>query len=353
MTSPEIIQPVVSVVIPCRNEEMWIGRCIESVLKNDYPQELLEIFVVDGLSTDKTVEIAKSYQEKYPCVKVLRNEKKIFPAAINLAYKNSTGEAIIILGAHAEYSENYISENVKALYSYEVDNVGGLLEQIWPVQNTAGKAITMVLSSKFGIGGATYRTGTDKPVFVETVFGGCYRRSVFERIGLFNEELVSSSDMDFNTRLKKIGGKILLIPTAKVYYYYAETNFKKFIRNNFRNGFWTINPLQFVDYIPVALRHLVPLFFVSGIICGVILSVISFYFLCLFLLVSGIYLTAAWYFSFKYRKDGLKYAIILPFFFFSLHFSYGLGSFVGMIKVLFSKNFYKLRFSGKKKDNLI
>jgi GT2 family glycosyltransferase len=211
----------------------------------------------------------------------------------------------------------------------------------------------MVLSSKFGIGDATYRLGTDKPVLVSTVFGGCYRRDVFERIGLFNEDLISSSDMDFNTRLKRIGGKILLIPDIEVYYYYAETNFSKFIKNNFRNGFWTINPLRFVDYIPVALRHLVPLFFVLGILSALLLSFVSIYFLWMLLLVFCIYLLAAFYFSFKYIKDGLRYVLILPFFFFSLHFSYGLGSFVALIKVLFSKRFYRLRFSKKETVSLI
>ncbi|HNW98550.1 MAG TPA: glycosyltransferase family 2 protein [Bacteroidales bacterium] len=327
----------VSVIIPCRNEEKWIGKCIESVLKNDYPHDLLEIFVVDGLSNDKTVEIAKSYRGKYPFVNVLKNEKRIFPAAINLAYNNSKGDVIIILGAHAEYSSNYISDNVKALFEYKVDNVGGLVEQIWPVKNFAGELITIVLSSKFGIGGATYRTGTDKPVLTTTVFGGCYRRDVFERIGLFNEKLISSSDMDFNTRLKKIGGKTLLIPYVKVTYHYAETNYKKFIKNNFRNGFWSVNPIKFVNYIPVSFRHLIPLFFVSGIIGASVLSVFSYYFLWLLILVMGIYVLAAFYFSLKYIKKGFNYFLVLPCFFFSLHFSYGLGSLLALMSVIVFK----------------
>lgn len=335
---------MVSVIIPCRNEEMWIGKCIESVLKNDYPHESLELFVVDGMSTDRTVEIAESYNKQYPFIKVLKNEKRIFPAAVNLAFNNSTGEVIIILGAHAEYSTNYIAENVRSLFVYGVDNCGGLVEQIWPVRNTAGKAITMVLSSTFGIGGATYRTGTDKPVIVSTVFGGCYRRDVFDRIGMFNEELISSSDIDFNTRLKRIGGKTLLTPEIKVFYHYAETNFKKFIRNNFRNGFWTINPMQFVDYVPVRPRHLVPLAFVSGITGAALLSIFSVYFLWILAAVMGIYLLAAHYFALKHIREGIKYFFILPSFFLSLHLSYGIGSLAGFFNVLFSKRFYKIWF---------
>jgi glycosyltransferase involved in cell wall biosynthesis len=337
-------QPKVSIIIPCRNEELWIGKCIESVLKFDYPKSLLELFIMDGLSTDKTVEIAQQFAEKYPFIKVLKNEKRIFPAAINLAYRNSTGEVIVILGAHAEYSSNYISENVKALFENKVDNVGGVVEQIWPVKSIVGKAITTVLSSTFGIGTASYRTGTDKPLLVTTVFGGCYRRNVFENIGLFNEDLISSSDIDFNVRLKNYGGKTLLIPNVKVLYYYAETNFKKFIKNNLRNGFWTINPLKFVDYIPVTLRHLIPLIFVLGIIGALILSFFSIYFLWLLLFVLGLYLIIAIAFSFKKITESVSLFLMLPVFYLSLHFSYGLGSLYGLFKVLLSKQFYILHF---------
>ncbi len=344
------MKPKVSVIIPCRNEELWLGKCIESVLKTDYPKNLLELFISDGLSTDKTVEIALQYSAKYPFIKVLRNEKRIFPAAINLGYQNSTGDVIIILGAHAEYSSNYISDNVKALYENNVDNVGGLVEQIWPVKNLIGKAITIVLSSKFGIGGASYRTGAEKPMLVTTVFGGCYKRSVFSKIGLFNENLISSSDIDFNTRLKNSGGKTLLIPNVKVLYYYAETDFIKFIRNNLRNGFWTIYPLKFVDYIPVSLRHLVPLIFVLGIIGASLLSFVSIYFLYILCTVLGLYLITAIAFSAKKIKEGIALFLILPPFYFSLHSSYGLGSVYGLFRVLFSKQFYSMHF--KKNGNV-
>ena len=342
--------PLVSVIIPCRNEELWIGKCIESVLKTDYPKNLLELFISDGLSTDKTVEIALQYSEKYPFIKVLRNEKRIFPAAINLGYQNSTGDVIVILGAHAEYSSNYITENVKALYDHVVDNVGGVVEQIWPINNLVGKAITTVLSSKFGIGGASYRTGTDKPILVTTVFGGCYRRSVFEKIGLFNEDLISSSDIDFNVRLKRKGCKTLLIPDVKVLYYCAETNFKKFIQNNLRNGFWTIYPLKFVDYIPVTLRHLIPLFFVMGIFGTLLLSCFSIYFIWLLLFVLGLYLIVSITFSLQKIKEGIGLFLILPLVYFSLHFSYGLGSLYGLFKVLLSKQFYIMHFSKNDPD---
>ena len=199
--------PIVSIIIPCRNEESWIAKCIDSVLNNDYPKNLLELFIVDGLSTDKTIEIAGRYAEKFPFIKILNNDKKIFPAAVNLAYRNSKGEAIIILGAHATYERDYISGCVKYLIELNADNVGGSLNTVGLTDTFVGRAITNVLSSSFGVGNSTFRTGTDKITEVDTVFGGCYARRVFDKIGLFNESLVSSSDMDYNTRLKNSGGR--------------------------------------------------------------------------------------------------------------------------------------------------
>ena len=340
---------MVSIIIPCRNEESWIGKCIDSVLNNDYPKNLLEFFIVDGLSTDKTIEIASKYAEKFPFIKILKNNKRIFPAAINLAFRNSTGEAIIILGAHATYDSDYISGCVKYLIELNADNVGGSLNTVGLTDTLVGRAITNVLSSSFGVGNSTFRTGTDKITEVDTVFGGCYARSVFDKIGLFNENLVSSSDMDYNTRLKNAGGKIFLIPEISATYY-TRSSFPEFIKNNIRNGFWAIYPLRFLDYIPVSLRHFIPLIFLSGLITGIILSFVSSFFLYILLGTLVVYLAASVWASIKYLKQNAFNIILLPFLFFMLHLSYGVGSFYAVIKLLLSKQFYQMHFS--KNNNL-
>jgi glycosyltransferase involved in cell wall biosynthesis len=328
--------PIVSIIIPCRNEEFWIGRCIDSVLNNDYPKELLELFIVDGLSSDKTVEIALQYGLKYPFIKVLKNEKRIFPSAVKLGYINSKGEVIVILGAHATYELNYISKCVKYLFELDADNVGGVLNTVGLNESVIGTAITNVLSSSFGVGNSTFRTGSDKIIEVDTVFGGCYRRGVFERIGNFNENLVSTSDMDFNTRLKRSGGKIYLVPEI-IATYYTRSTFSKFMRNNFRNGYWAIYPMRFLDYIPVSLRHFIPLIFLTAILGGILLSFFSVIFLYILISTLAIYLLISIVASLKFLKQSRFSIVILPFLFLLLHLSYGLGSLLGLIKVVLNK----------------
>jgi len=326
----------VSIIIPTRNEESFIDNCLKSVLINDYCMDYIEILILDGMSRDHTLEIVNSYISEYPNIKVISNSGKIYPCAINLGVKKSKGDVILILGAHATYKSDYISKCVKYLIELDADNVGGVLKTVGLNTSIIGKAITIVLTSPFGVGNSTFRTGSDKIVEVDTVFGGCYKRNVFDRIGFFNENLISSSDMDFNTRLKKSGGKIYLVPEIIVTYY-TRSAFMKFFINNIRNGYWAIYPMRFLDYIPVSLRHFIPLLFMIGVLGGILLSQVSILVFYLFVAVLSIYFVAALLASAKYFKKSIVNVFLLPFLFVVLHLSYGFGSLIALIKVLFSK----------------
>jgi len=328
--------PLVSVIVPCRNEENFIKFCVDSIIENDYPKNCLEIIFVDGMSTDKTVEILEDYKKKYNNIEILTNPKVIFPSAVNLGVRKSSGDYIMIMGAHATYKNDYISKSVKYLDEYGIDNAGGILYTIGQEQTFVAKIILKVLTSPFGVGNSKFRTGSDKPIEVDTVFGGCYKRSVFEKIGFLNENLVSSSDIEFNIRLKRAGGKISLFPDI-IATYYTRTSFKKFVRNNFRNGFWAIYPLRFVSYMPVSFRHFVPLLLFISLAGSFLLSILNSYFFFLFVFIISLYLLASIAFSIKYIKENLLYIVLLPFFFFIIHFSYGIGSLYAGFIILFSK----------------
>ncbi|MDD5571498.1 MAG: glycosyltransferase family 2 protein [Bacteroidales bacterium] len=322
----------VTIVIPFRDEEKFIAKCIDSVLENDYPRESMEIILVDGLSTDNSVNIINDYIKKHSFIKVIENKNKIFPCAVNIGYKASKGDYLIILGAHAVYEKDYISKCIETSLQYSADNAGGVLTTVGLNEDFIGKSISYVLSSSFGVGNSTFRTGCDTVKEVDTVFGGCYKRSVFEKIGLFNEDLVSSSDMDFNVRLRKNGGKIILSPSIKATYY-TRTSFKKFLKNNFRNGFWAVYPMRFVDYIPVKLRHFVPLLFLLGLLGGTLISLVLPLFCFLLTGAIFLYFLTAYIFSMKFMSNGFLYFLFLPFLFFILHVTYGVGSFVALVKV--------------------
>jgi len=335
----------VSVIIPCWNEEKYISQCLDSIIVNDFPQEKLEVLVVDGISQDKTREVMESYAQKYKFIKLVDNPKRFKPYAFNLGIQKADGEIIMILGAHASIEKDYISQCVKYLNEYQADNVGGVMVTI-PRENTLiAKAIASALSSPFGVGNARFRIGSKKPIWVDTVFGGCFRKELFRKIGFFNEELIHSQDLEFNLRLKKHGGKILLVPEIKSYYY-ALSDFKSFCRHNFRNGLWAVYPLKFVQHMPVSLRHLVPLAFVSSLILAGILALFSPVFFGLFLLISSLYLLGNLYFSAKIAlaQKNLLLVLVMPFIFSALHLVYGFGSLVGVFKVLFSGSFWKNKF---------
>ena len=243
---------MVSIIIPCRNEEKFIGKCLESVLAQDYSDK--EIIVIDGMSKDRTVEIAN----KYP-VWILPNENIHTPFGLNMGIKQAKGDIIIRMDSHAEYPKDYISKCVKHLQESGADNVGGNMITLPSGNTKTAKAIAKVMS---GLGaGSSFRRGEKEPKEVDTVWGGCYRKEVFERIGLFNENLKYSQDMEFNLRLKRSGGKIMLFPDI-VSYYFPKGTLWEFIKHNFNDGIWATYPLKFG--IKLKFRHYVPLFLCFG-----------------------------------------------------------------------------------------
>jgi len=308
---------MVSIIIPCRNEEKYIAKCLDSIVSQDYPKENLEVLVVDGMSEDKTKEIVKEYSKRYPFIKFLENPNKFTSFALNIGIKKAKGEIIVRMDAHAGYEKDYISKCVRYLKEYNADNIGGTMKTLARENTIVAKAIALCLSHPFGVGGSQFRIGANKPKWVDTVFNGCYKKEVFDKIGLFNENLIRSQDMEFNLRLKKAGGRILLHP-AIVSYYYPKSNLKDFFLHNIQDGIWAILPLKFVK-IPLKLRHYVPLVFVLTLP----LSVWPYILLSLF-------------FSAKtaFREKDFRLFFMMPLVFAARHIGYGLGSIIGLIKLL-------------------
>jgi len=326
--------PLVSIIIPCWNEEKFISNCLDSIIANDYPKHRLEILVVDGMSNDGTQEILKKYIEKYHFIQFLINPKKITPSALNIGIKNAKGEIIIRMDAHATYEKDYVSKCVEYLHKFNADNVGGAMKTISVYNTLLEKAIGLVQTNRFGVGNSPFRTFQTQPTIVDTVFGGCWRREIFQRIGLFNENLARTQDMEFNLRLAKAGGRrIYLIPDIKCYYY-VKSNFKSFVKHRFKDGIWAVYPLKFVT-TPLKLRHYMPLIFVFSLINFFILSFFWKVFFYLFVLIVIIYFFMNIFFSCKIavNEKDWQYFFLSIFLFTTLHISYGLGSILGLIKL--------------------
>ena len=325
----------ITILIPCRNEEKYIGQCLNSIIKQISSGEKIEVLVIDGMSEDKTREIVKNIIKKHSFIKLLDNPLKIVPTALNIGIKIAKGKVLIRMDAHNIYENNYISKSVEYLNLYKVDNVGGVCYTIRGDDTIVAESIASVLTHPFGVGNSYFRIGIKEPKFVDTVPFGCYKKEVFEKIGLFDENLVRNQDIEFNLRLKKRGGKILLVPEIRSYYF-ARSTLPALAKNNFLNGFWIIYSTRFAKMV-FSIRHLIPFFFILSICGSLFLSLIFKPFLLLFVSILTLYLMLNFFFSFKISlKKGFRHFFPLVLSFCTLHVSYGFGSFWGLAKLLSS-----------------
>lgn len=320
----------VSIVIPCRNEENYIGQCIESFLKQSYPQELLTIIIADGMSTDSTRQIIKKYQIEHKNVLLIDNLEFTAPTGMNKGIKATDSDIVIIFGAHAYADKDFVLNNVKALIDMEVGCAGGTIKTI--SEGIIGAAIAKAMSCPFGVGNALFRFA-DKETYVDTVAFGAYRRTVLDEIGLFDEQLVRNQDDELNFRVVNSGKKILLSPKIKSTYF-SRGSLQKLYKQYFQYGFWKVRVIQ-KHKRPASIRHLIPLLFVLYLFAGVILSIFSKGIRIISLLILSLYILLDIIFSIKSsRGDGIKCLLYLLVIFPILHFSYGFGFLLGIF------NFY-------------
>jgi glycosyltransferase involved in cell wall biosynthesis len=328
----------ISVIIPCRNEEKYIARCLESVINNDYPKDYMEVFVVDGKSNDLTQKIIREYSEKYSFINLLVNENKTVPYAMNMGIKLSKGDYIIRLDAHSEFPSNYFSKLIEWSKKLNADNVGAVWITEVKNKNTKTNSIKAVLSNKFGVGNSFFRIGINEVREVDTVPFGCYKKVVFEKIGLYDNRLDRDQDIELNKRLKKNGGKIFLLPDVYSIYYARET-FYDIAKNNFQTGLWNILTVYLTKRIhSLSLRHFIPLIFLFSLLIPLILVLWEPIFGYAALAGFIFYLLTLGVISLKI-KNKTNAIIYIIWSFIVLHFSYGFGSFIGIFRVdkLFNK----------------
>ncbi len=293
--------PEISIIIPILNEEKYISKCLDSIVKSDFDKNEMEVLLVDGGSDDKTVKIIKKYQAKYPFFKFLHNPKKIVPVAMNIGIKNAKGEYIIRLDAHASYPQNYFSKLIKYHKELNADNVGGIIITEIKNKNSTSNAIKNVLSDRFGVG-SDFRSGVSEIKEVDTVPFGCYKKEIFDKVGYYDERLVRNQDIELNKRLKRNGGKIYLVPEISCTYY-AREDIKALAKNNFNNGKWNILTAYYTKNLDsLSLRHFIPLIFVLLFFSTFLLSFINNFFLYSFLAIFLSYFSTILFRSYQIKK---------------------------------------------------
>lgn len=337
-SAPSTEKPFVSVIIPARNEAGFIGRALGSILAGDYPAARMEVIVADGMSTDATRQQIAGHAARDGRVRMIDNPERITPAGLNRAIDAARGEIIARIDAHAAVASDYLSRCVDYLESTGADNVGGAMRTLPQSSGPFSRAIVAALTHRFGVGNSYFRITSAETLearWVDTVFGGCWRREVFERVGKFNPRLKRSQDMEFSLRLKAAGGKTLLAPEIRTDYY-ARSDLRSFWRHNFRNGEWAVLPFLYSDVIPVSVRHLAPLLFVTAVIAGAAalrwtawpLATVAIPYVVLNLAASA---HAAW------RDRRLALLALMPVVFASLHCGYGLGSLAGIARTIIAR----------------
>jgi glycosyltransferase involved in cell wall biosynthesis len=225
--------PFVSIIVVVRNEAANVQRTLEQIFAQDYPRSRVEVIVVDGDSDDRTAEIACSFthDDRHPVV--LRLPERGRAQGLNRAIRAARGDVIVRVDARTAVASDYVSRCVKTLIDTGADNVGGVQR---PITNSCRQeAIGVAMSHPFGVGNSQFRLG-QKSGFVDSVYLGCFKREVFDKVGLFDEKAaVISEDSDINQRIRAAGGRVYLNKDI-VAYYYPRERFADFWKLYFRYG---------------------------------------------------------------------------------------------------------------------
>lgn len=317
----------VKVVIPCRNEQAYIGRCLDSLINSNLTGIDLQVCVVDGMSDDQTRKLVSEYTERYDFIFLIDNNRKTTPFALNLGLRSLDYDVGVILGAHAVVHPDFLVRNIHVLEKHpEVGCAGGIIRNVH--ENEWSEIISLAMSSVFGVGNAHFRTG-GKSGNVDTVAFGAYRREVFERVGFFDEELARNQDDEFNYRVLQVGFKIFLDPEIQSDYY-VRGSISKLYKQYDQYGYWKV----FVNKkhgAVTTLRQLAPPLWVFFLLTGWTGVLIHSLLGWMYAVVVAMYFALAFYTASRMRMKSVRRFWMLLRTFGVLHFSYGLGYLRGVI----------------------
>jgi succinoglycan biosynthesis protein ExoA len=319
-------QPLVSVIMPIRNEATFIERLLGAVFNQDYPAERMEVIVADGMSTDGTREIVRSLQQRHANLRLIDNPQRIVSTALNTGLAHARGEVILRIDGHCDLARDFVSQNIALLAEHpEAWCVGG------PIVHTAktrfGRAVAAAMSHPLGVGNATHRFAHYEGYGEGAVFPAI-RRWVFEKVGDFDEQLVRNQDDEFNYRVTQAGGKIYISPRVRSLYYVRERA-GQFYRQYFQYAFWRI-PVMRKHRRPTTPRQLAPVLFYLAVLALAALGLwlqqplvaLALPVIYLAVLITGGLSLA--------RKEGLSVACLVPITFATMHAGYAAGMVYGL-----------------------
>ena len=329
-------QETVSVVIPCYNEERFIGKALAQ-LADQFESERYEIIIVDGMSNDDTRAVIDEFKRRHPelTVRIVDNPARKIPTALNLGIAAAEGAIIARMDAHAVPSSGYIRRCAEVLQQEKV-GVVGMPCIVRPGADTlVARAIAAAVSHPFGIGDAKYRLGAGGPPqeAVDTVAFACFKKSLGTELGGFNEDLLTNEDYDFNYRVRQSGRQVVLDRSGHCDYF-ARSTLKGLASQYRRYGGWKARMLR-LHPRSMKLRHFVAPVFVFSLFALLLLSFFSSLARLALGLEIGLYLITALLFAAHVSyatKGGLGILLLMPVIFFSIHFSWGASFLVGLLR---------------------
>ncbi|TWF79017.1 glycosyl transferase family 2 [Pseudonocardia hierapolitana] len=330
MSNDVIGKPHVTVIMPIRNEERFIARSLGAVLGQHYPPDRMQVLVADGMSEDSTRAVVEDLARTHPqhVVRIVDNPGRIVPTGFNAALALADGDVIVRVDGHTVIEPDYVAECVRALDRSGADNVGGRMAAVG--DGLVAQAIALATSSPFGVGNSHFHYVRGEK-WVDTVYMGAWPRSVFDRIGPFDAELVRNQDDEFNYRLRSEGGRILLTDRIRSVYY-SRSSLRTVFRQYRQYGMWKVRVLQ-KHPRQMSARQFVPPAFAATLLAGTVLTPASGAARRGLLATIVAYGLAAGAASVSIaREHGWRHLPVLPAVFAALHVGYGMGFLGGLVK---------------------
>lgn len=296
--------PLVTVVMPIYNEERFIEDTLMRVVKQDYPEERLEILVVDGMSTDSTRKLVLNIADKYSSIQLLDNPKKKSSSGRNIGFRSGKGEFFVVIDGHCYIPTDQLIKNiVKAFRETGADCLGRpqLLDP--PGLSPFQKAVAVARASKIGHSASSHIYSDFEGFVSPTSNGAAYKREVFDRVGYVDEKFDAAEDLEFNYRVEKAGLKCFTSPSLMIKYYPRESLFELFHQlKRYGQGRYNFickhtEVITFNQIVPFC--FIVGLFFFILSFLGMVWSDLIYYYFLVNFFVYAIYFCIVIYFSIK------------------------------------------------------
>ena len=331
---------LVSVVIGLLNEEKFLPRLIEDFKNQTYDHSKIELIFIDGMSKDKSWKILEDFKASnhdFFDVVLLKNPKVILSAGMNVGIKAARGECILKVDCHSHITEDFIENNVKVIESGE-DVCGGPRPNIIENEDNLSKTLLLVEENMFGSGIANYRKQTSKR-YVSSVFQGMYKKEIFDKIGLLDEKVGRVEDNELHYRIRKNGYRIRYSNDI-LSYQYTRPTVNRMLKQKYSNGYW-IGKVSHVYPKAFSIFHFVPFIFVLGIIFSLLMLPLTKLFAVLLAVAYGLFTILVTLMTIINNKFNAT-MLLIPILLFLVHFSYGLGTLVGLVKGFsWKKEYYK------------